>query len=81
MGTRRQEVIDEHMRRRWETLTNRAGAEETGTGYYASKLTCYQRTLHMSGNQMLLLMWEGALMQNLGGLLIIRLEVHLEQRG
>ena len=67
MGIRRQEVFDGHRRRSCETTINRAGVEETGTRYYTSKLTSNQRTLHMSGNQMLSLMRVVALIQNRGG--------------
>ena len=62
-------------------MIKRTGAEETGTGYYTSKLMYYQRALHMSGNQMLSIMWEGATLQSRGWYLLIRLAVHLAPRG
>ena len=62
-------------------MIKRAGAEETRTGYYTSKLMYYQRGLHMSGNQMLSIVWEGELLQSRGRYLLIRLAVHLVPRG
>ena len=80
-GIRMHEVTDTHVRWIGKTVITRPGAEETGTGYYISKLMSYQRALHMSGNQMQLSMWEGALLRNRDSYVLIRVAVHLVLRG